>query len=81
MVFLERIASKDPNLSSLTRKFKLTTRESQVVRLLAKGKSDKLIGHSLGLSIETVRGHMKHVRSKLGVTSRLEVVSLLAHVS
>jgi DNA-binding CsgD family transcriptional regulator len=81
MIVLERVASKDPNLSTLARKFKLTARESQVVRLLAKGKSDKLISYSLGLSIETVRGHMKHVRSKMGVTSRLEVVSLLSRVS
>ncbi len=77
MIVLERIFIKNPNLPLLIRKFKLTPREGQVVQLLFNGKSDKSIGLSLGLSIETVRGHMRHIRLKMNAASRLEVISLL----
>lgn len=77
MVILERVLIKEPNIPLLMRKYKLTRREGHVVELLFNGKSDKLIGLSLGLSIETIRGHMRHIRSKFGATSRLEVVTLL----
>ncbi len=80
MVILERIPIKNPHLPLLIRKFRLTPREGQVVKLLFDGKSDKLIGLSLGLSVETIRGHMKHIRSKMGATSRLEIFSFLTSV-
>lgn len=77
MVILERSATEGPNLPLLTRNFKLTPREGHVVKLLLRGRSDKLIGRALGISVETVREHMRNIRSKMGAASRLEVVSFL----
>ncbi len=77
MVILERISNSDHNLPLLSRKFKFTPRESHVVKLLLRGRSDKLIGRALGISTETVREHMRNIRSKMGAASRLEVVSFL----
>ena len=51
-----------------------TTRESEVVRLLAHGQSNRQIGHSLFISETTVKFHVHNVMRKLGVTRRAEVV-------
>jgi len=52
----------------------LTARESEVVRLVARGMSNKAIAHQLGISPRTVEGHLNHVFDKLGVLSRTELV-------
>ena len=53
---------------------RLTARESEVVRLVARGMSNKAIAHQLGISPRTVEGHLNHVFDKLGVQSRTELV-------
>jgi DNA-binding NarL/FixJ family response regulator len=52
----------------------LTARESEVVRLVARGMSNKAIAHQLGISPRTVEGHLNHVFDKLGILSRTELV-------
>ncbi len=51
-----------------------TARESEVVRLLAHGLSNKQIGQSLFISETTVKFHVHNVMEKLGVKRRAEVV-------
>jgi DNA-binding NarL/FixJ family response regulator len=53
---------------------RLTAREREVVRLVARGRSNKAIAHQLGISPRTVEGHLNHVFEKLGSTSRTELV-------
>lgn len=48
----------------------LSARELQVGRLFAQGRTYKAIAEKLGLAPATVRNHLQHVYSKLGVTSR-----------
>lgn len=58
----------------------LTSREQEVVRLVARGLSNKVIARDLGISPRTVEGHLNHVFDKLGTTSRTELVHYaLAH--
>ena len=52
----------------------LTAREAQVVRLVARGMSNKTIANELGISPRTVEGHVNHVFEKLGVESRTALV-------
>ena len=52
----------------------LTARETAVVRLVARGMSNKAIAQQLGISPRTVEGHLNHVFDKLGVFSRTELV-------
>jgi DNA-binding CsgD family transcriptional regulator len=54
----------------------LTQRESQVLSLLAEGRSGAQIAAELVLSPETVRTHVRHAMSKLGATTRLHAVAL-----
>ncbi len=51
-----------------------TTRESEVVRLLAHGQSNRQIGQTLFISETTVKFHVHNVMDKLGVKRRAEVV-------
>ncbi len=53
---------------------RLTAREQEVVRLVARGMSNKAIAYRLGISPRTVEGHLNHVFDKLGTTSRTELV-------
>jgi HD-GYP domain-containing protein (c-di-GMP phosphodiesterase class II) len=48
----------------------LTPREVEVLRLLARGMSNKQIAHALGISRKTAGNHVEHIYAKLGVTNR-----------
>jgi two-component system, NarL family, response regulator DevR len=53
---------------------KLTPRERELLEALAEGLSDKEIAEKLYVGIGTVRSHMTHLLSKLGVDSRLQAL-------
>jgi len=53
----------------------LTRRETEVLGLLARGRSNKQIANELELGLRTVEGHVSNVLSKLGVQSRTEAVA------
>ena len=53
----------------------LTPRELQVARLLAGGRSNKEIAAQLVISQRTAEGHVEHILTKLGFTSRAEVAA------
>ena len=52
--------------------FNLSKRETEIVELVAKGLANKEIAADLGISVETVRVHLKHIYEKLHVRSRTE---------
>jgi DNA-binding NarL/FixJ family response regulator len=54
----------------------ITPRETEVLRLLSRGNGIAAIARALGISINTSRGHLKSVMTKLGAHSQLEVVVL-----
>ena len=53
----------------------LTPRETDVLRLLARGNTNRQAAGFLGLSVRTVENHRANLLSKLGVVSRAEIVS------
>jgi DNA-binding NarL/FixJ family response regulator len=52
----------------------LTSRELEVLALVAKGFTNKAIGLQLGISDRTVQGHLAHIFKKLQAGSRTEAV-------
>ena len=50
----------------------LTERETDVLRLLAQGKSNKEIAGALHIAEQTVKTHVSHILDKLGVPSRTQ---------
>jgi two-component system nitrate/nitrite response regulator NarL len=60
----------------------LTDRERQVLKMIAGGHSNKVIGHKLGITEGTVKVHVKNLLHKLGLRSRVEAaVWAMAHMS
>jgi len=53
---------------------RLSAREEQILLLLAKGHSNKMIADNLEISVDTVCHHLKHVFEKMHVSSRTEAV-------
>ncbi|HZS15114.1 MAG TPA: response regulator transcription factor [Candidatus Dormibacteraeota bacterium] len=53
---------------------RLTSRETDVLRLLAQGLSNKQIAADLGVGLRTVEGHVSTLLAKCGVRSRTEAV-------
>ena len=50
----------------------LTERERQILNHLARGESNKAIARTLDISHDTVKLHVRHILSKLNLTSRVE---------
>jgi len=50
----------------------LTKRESEVLKQLAFGLTNKEIAQSLGISYETVKEHVQHILRKVGVSDRTQ---------
>lgn len=50
----------------------LTSRELEILKLIAKGMSNKLIARELDISDGTVKVHVKHFLKKLNLRSRVE---------
>jgi DNA-binding NarL/FixJ family response regulator len=57
----------------------LTPRELEVLRLLAEGRSNKVIGKTLFVSEVTVKSHVQSIFRKLHVLSRTEAVAVALH--
>jgi DNA-binding NarL/FixJ family response regulator len=53
----------------------LTPRELDVLRLAARGLTNRAIGHELGISHRTVQGHLQSMYGKLAVSGRTEAVT------
>jgi DNA-binding NarL/FixJ family response regulator len=53
----------------------LTARELEILRLVARGLSDKEIAAALGLSLHTIHRHISNILSKLALPSRAAAVA------
>jgi DNA-binding NarL/FixJ family response regulator len=52
----------------------VTERESEVLRLIASGYSNKEIAARLALSVKTIEAHKANAMRKLGLTGRIDIV-------
>ena len=54
----------------------LTERETDVLRCVATGNSNKIIGSRMNITEATVKGHMKNILAKLGANDRTHAVTI-----
>ncbi len=66
-----RLAPLDPKL--LSERYHVTARESEILRLVAVGKSNKEIAADLSISEGTVKNHLYRAMRKLDVGNRTEI--------
>ena len=64
--FFQKDSSAEPEMGNLTQ------REKEILTLLARGFQYKEIADNVGVKLETVRSHIKHIYDKLHVRSRTE---------
>ncbi len=76
LVVSERVVSTSAPGAALQAGAALTARELEVLRLVARGLSNKEIAADLRITTHTVKYHLAAVLEKLGVRSRTEAVSL-----
>jgi DNA-binding NarL/FixJ family response regulator len=68
-----RLLARTPaRLSAPARPSDLTTREREVLDLLARGASNRQIARSLGLSLKTVQNHVSRILDKLQAADRTQ---------
>lgn len=53
----------------------LSPRETEILKLIAKGLSNPQVAHALDISRATVRTHLEHIYAKLDVSNRTEAVT------
>jgi DNA-binding NarL/FixJ family response regulator len=54
----------------------LTAREAEVLKLVARGYTNREIAATLVISVKTVSVHVSHILRKLGAPSRLEAAAI-----
>ena len=57
------------------RSVRMTTREREVIELIAEGLSNKQISSRLSLAVDTVKSHVHNILEKLALHTRLEIAS------
>ena len=55
----------------------LTARETQILKLVQEGMSNKMISRTLGIELPTVKNHVHSILVKLGIHRRAEAISLM----
>ena len=62
------------------RKHQLTEREADIISMIAKGHSSKVIGQLLHISEYTVKAHRRNIKSKLQLGSNSEIVQFAVKI-
>lgn len=71
-------SSREGVADALADRFGLTEREREILGQIAAGHSSSYVARVLFISESTVRGHVHHLYQKLGVSSREELIALVA---
>ena len=63
--------------AAVAEKHRLTARETEVFKLLARGRTSPVIQEKLVLSHNTVKTHVRHIYAKLDVHSQQELINMV----
>jgi DNA-binding CsgD family transcriptional regulator len=77
--FVEPVARYEfeKSLEDFILKFEISKRESEIVELICKGKSNRDISDSLFISLQTVKDHVHRIYLKTGVKNRVQLTNLI----
>ena len=80
-LLLERNQPGALNLESVTRKFRLTKRETETVKLLLQDLSTKQIASRMDISPNTAKAFLRSVMIKVGAENRTGIIARLLQAS
>lgn len=69
--------NEDLTLEDFCRKFEVSPRETDIVREICNGLSNKEISEKLFISLQTVKDHTHHIYIKTNVRSRVQLINLV----
>lgn len=78
--FIEPLAASDDfnrRLVNFVSKYQISKRESEVVQLICRGKSNQDISDSLFISVQTVKDHIHRIYIKTGVKNRVQLTNMI----
>lgn len=73
-------ADQEIILKSLDLKYGITNREMEIIKLIAKGNTNKEISDILYIALQTVKDHNRRIFRKLGVKNRVQLVNLIRNI-
>ncbi len=73
-------ANQEIILKSLDLKYGITNRETEIIKLIAKGNTNKEISNILYIALQTVKDHNRRIFRKLGVKNRVQLVNLIRNI-
>lgn len=65
----------DDDWRAISDSLELSSRQFEILKHVVDGSDDDVTSEKLGISVHTVRSHIKRIRQKLGVHSRADLVS------
>jgi DNA-binding NarL/FixJ family response regulator len=72
---LRRLTATGPARDGAARRTALSARELDVVRAIARGRTNQEVAAELFISLSTVKSHLAGIQSKLGMRNRVEVAA------
>lgn len=67
----------EAQMNNIYERYKVSSREQEIIGLIIKGKSNKEIEEELFISIRTVKTHIYKIYQKFGVKNRLELINVI----
>jgi len=71
---------KDLSLEEFCRKFEISPRESDIIREICNGLSNKEISEKLFISLQTVKDHTHRIYIKTNVKSRVQLITFIREI-
>ncbi len=65
----------DSNLNLKSPQVSFSKREKQIIRMIGKGDTSKIIAEKLFISVDTVKNHRKNILKKAGTKNTIELIS------
>jgi DNA-binding CsgD family transcriptional regulator len=71
-------AKMDIDINDMVTRYGISKRETEVIELLAEGKTNREISGELFITLQTVKDHIHHIFQKTGVRNRVELMNLMS---
>ena len=72
--YMRQYAFKECDFKLFSDEYKLTERETEIIKLVALGKTNSYISLTFDISIHTVKTHIQNISGKIGVSTKLEIM-------